>query len=245
MDVSALSLISFGARTFHTESPNSYNEPLQQAERSLVFNVSQLKRVAAEAVGRIAGDVASIKKLAEGGFNRTFEISMHDGYRGIARLPYPMTVPKGLATASEVATIDFVRNHGVPVPKVFAYAATAENPVGSEYIIMEKLGGKELGDVWYSMYDRERLSTINQVVKIEAILFSLKLPANGSIYYKKDLGPQVGSIGLPYHGGNGDFCIGPDVHYKWWYKERSHLPINRQPCKQFIFQSLAILPFRH
>ena len=36
----------------------------------------------------------------------------------------------------------------LPVPKVLAYAASSDNPVGAEYIIMEKVEGESLASRW-------------------------------------------------------------------------------------------------
>lgn len=51
----------------------------------------------------------SISKLAEGGFNRVFRLIMDDGSVAIARIPNPNAGPPFKTTASEVATMDFVR----------------------------------------------------------------------------------------------------------------------------------------
>jgi hypothetical protein len=72
---------------------------------------------------------------------------MKDGTSVLARLPYPSTLPRRLAVASEVATMDFVRTYCILTPHVFGYAVN-ENPVGSEYILMKKLSGQPIGD-WY------------------------------------------------------------------------------------------------
>lgn len=58
------------------------------------------------------------------------------------------TMPWRLAVASEVATMDFVRAHGIPTPRILGYAID-ENPVGLEYILMEKLPGRPIGDAWF------------------------------------------------------------------------------------------------
>jgi hypothetical protein len=81
-------------------------------------------------------DVIAFRKLAEGGFNRTFEIIMNDGSVVIARLPYRVTYPHRLSVASEVATLRFLKLHGVPVPEVLDYSTTEINAVGVEYIII-------------------------------------------------------------------------------------------------------------
>ena len=99
------------------------------SERYLPFNISELKRVAARCVGRTESDVK------EGGYDRTFKVTMHDGFQVIARLSYPSTRPEKLATASEVATMNLIQSLGISAPKVFDYSATARNSVGSEYIM--------------------------------------------------------------------------------------------------------------
>ncbi|KAJ7221939.1 kinase-like domain-containing protein [Mycena rebaudengoi] len=72
---------------------------------SLIFDVEGLRRLAAQSVGRSPADVVNLSKLAEGGFNRTFLITLRDDFQMVARIPYPATLPKYYAVASEVATI--------------------------------------------------------------------------------------------------------------------------------------------
>ena len=73
-------------------------------------------------------------KLAEGGFNRTFLITMHGGFEMVARIPYPITVPKFHAIASEVATMRFLRSSGLPVPEIYDYSPSLDNAADTEYI---------------------------------------------------------------------------------------------------------------
>src|SRR5271155_1500008 len=176
---------------------NSYNESRRLSERYMEFNVAELKRTVIQAVDRCEDDIQSFCKLAEGGFNRTFEITMKDSLQIIARLPYPSTLPKRYAVASEVATMDLIRSYGLPVPRIYGYSTTPNNPVGSEYIIMEKTVGKEVGHTWYDLSVKERKSITLEVAKLEAILFSIPLPAFGSVYYKRDLADTDQSIDIP------------------------------------------------
>ncbi|KAL9023192.1 MAG: hypothetical protein Q9196_007349, partial [Gyalolechia fulgens] len=206
-----------------------YNEHLRLQERYLKFNVEELVKAAATSTSRSERDVANFRKLAEGGFNRTFEVTMHDGLQLIARLPYPLTVPKHHAIASEVATMVFLRSHGLPVPRIYDYSATPHNPVGTEYVFMEKVPGKELSEIWLDLTPQDRIKLVSHVVEMESLLFSIKLPANGSIYYRRDLDSETETIHLPAPDGSSDFCIGPDAHYQWWYQERASLPIERGP----------------
>ncbi len=84
-----------------------WDEESQLRERFLVFNVQELQRIAAESVG--AQSCVSITKLAEGGYNKVFRLVMDNGSVAIARIPNPNAGPAHKTTASEVATMDFVR----------------------------------------------------------------------------------------------------------------------------------------
>ncbi|CEJ62326.1 hypothetical protein PMG11_10828 [Penicillium brasilianum] len=62
---------------------------------------------------------------------------MNDGKSVLARIPNPNAGPSFHTTASEVATMEFARDFlHTPVPRVLGWNATADNPAGSEYILM-------------------------------------------------------------------------------------------------------------
>ena len=69
--------------------------------------MQELQRIAAESVE--AQSCISITKLAEGGYNKVFRLVMDNGSVAIARIPNPNAGPAHKTTASEVATMDFVR----------------------------------------------------------------------------------------------------------------------------------------
>ncbi|KAH0003418.1 hypothetical protein KCU78_g13910, partial [Aureobasidium melanogenum] len=51
--------------------------------------------------------------------------------------------------------MQFLRLQGIPIPEIFDWASSAENPVGSEYIVMAKAKGKHTQDVLRSVGERE------------------------------------------------------------------------------------------
>lgn len=112
---------------------------------------------------------------------------MDDGFEVIAKIPFPLTVPKKLTTESEVATLDLLRSKGIPVPQVYTYSSTDDNPVGSEYIVMEKAPGKPLTSRWFELTPRERVSLVVSFVEIEKKLFDIPFGSYGSLYYKDNL----------------------------------------------------------
>lgn len=212
----------------------SWNDAQKHSERKRIFNISELKRFAAAAVNRNVEDVARFEKLAEGGFNRTFLVTMHDGFQFVGRIPYLVTEPKHLVVSSEVATMDFLRLHGIPVPKIYSYSATSENAAGTEYIFMELIRGANLGDIWFDLSEKARITVVTRLVELEleSRLFALSLPASGSLYYTKDLQARTTKVDIPMADASSDnsFCIGPDTRLALWYGKRFNIQLDRGPC---------------
>jgi hypothetical protein len=206
----------------------SVNNDLRVAERRLEFDVDALCRLAAQSVGRSAQDIDTFVKLAEGGFNRTFLITMHDGFEMVARLPYPITVPKFYATASEVATMRFLRAFGLPVPEVYDYSPLSDNAAKTEYIFMEFVKGTKLADVFQELEEPDIVSVLSQLAQLESRMMSILFPAGGSLYYTSDLEKVAGRKGIPLDDAR--FCVGPDVRLEMWRGRRAQLDVNRGPC---------------
>ncbi|KMU87576.1 hypothetical protein CIHG_05969 [Coccidioides immitis H538.4] len=124
-----------------------WNERQQLAARYVKFNITKLLKLAAASIG--SESCAEVVKLSEGQYNKVFQLTMHDGREVIAKLPNPNAGRLHFTTASEVATMDFLRNTlHLPVPKVHAWSSRAsDNAVGAEYIIMEKQAGTMLSDI--------------------------------------------------------------------------------------------------
>lgn len=125
----------------------SWNEAQRRHERRRSFNVHELKRLAAASVKRSPAEIVKFEKLTEGGFNRTFILSMRDGFEMIARIPYLTAEPRRLLLASEVATMYYLRARDIPIPEVYSYSTTSDNPAGTEYIFMAVQRGMNLGDI--------------------------------------------------------------------------------------------------
>lgn len=227
MDVSTRTSLTRGPKGI---TDGRYNESRRLSERRLHFNVAELKKVAAACLNQPESNIKKFYKLSEGGFNRVFQVTMNDGSEILARLPYPLSQPRNLAMASEIATLDLVRSYGLPVPKVLDYSTDSRGPVGAEFMIIEKFPGEPMGDRWLGLPEAQRLKIISEVVQMEAKLFQVDLPAYGSVYYMQDLPSDMASV--PFRTINGkELCVGPDVGLRWWYKERESLHVNRGPCR--------------
>ncbi|EPQ52401.1 hypothetical protein GLOTRDRAFT_47759 [Gloeophyllum trabeum ATCC 11539] len=145
----------------------------------------------------------------------------------VARIPYPITVPKTFAVASEVATMDFLRSYGLPIPKVYGYSSAPDNAAETEYIFMEYVHGTKLSDVWLDLDEEEIVSVMRELAQLESRMMSIIFPAGGSLYYTQDLQKATGKPGIPLEDGR--FCVGLDTRVPLWYGRRSQLDINRGP----------------
>ncbi|KAI0350135.1 protein kinase subdomain-containing protein PKL CAK Fmp29 [Trametes cingulata] len=211
----------------------SVNDELRRAERRRPFDVDGLRRLAAESVHRSPDDVVSLRKLAEGGFNRVFLITMRDGFRMIARIPYPVTEPKYLAVASEVATLAFLRGIGLPTPEIYQYSPTPDNIAGTEYIFMQFIEGASLVDVFSDLQVENIIFLLRQLAELESKMLLKAFPAGGSLYFTADLARVVGSASGPTQPGialkDTRFCVGPETSLALWYGRRSQLDVDRGP----------------
>jgi len=115
----------------------SFNDVLRHAERRGVFNIDGLRRLAAESVDQSPDDIDDLKKLAEGGLNRTFLITMRDNFQMVAGIPYTVTTPNTLLLlALQVATMALLRSSGLPIPEIYGYSISPDNAAETEYIFM-------------------------------------------------------------------------------------------------------------
>lgn len=156
-----------------------------------------------------------MSKFAEGGFNRIFIVTLRDGQQIVARIPCPMTIPRSHIVASEVATIEYLRSHGLPAPKIYGYSPDSNNAAGTAYIMMELVHGSKLTDVWRSLDDEEVISVVRQLTQLESRMMSLSFPAGGSLYLTEYLEKVAPGLGTPLD--DKCFCVGPNVRLALWF----------------------------
>ncbi|KZF22374.1 hypothetical protein L228DRAFT_261549 [Xylona heveae TC161] len=143
---------------------------------------------------------------------------MNDGHEIIAKIPCPNAGPRLLATASEVATLKFLQSHTtIPVPNVLAWSSDSANAIGTEYILMEKIPGVALAEVWETMSTPEHYKIIDRIVEMERDLISFDFSAYGSLFLRDSVPTKFEGIPLPETLDPAKlFCIGPSVKRLIW-----------------------------
>ncbi|KAJ6149594.1 Aminoglycoside phosphotransferase [Penicillium samsonianum] len=210
-DIFDIYLAPVACNPCHTRNLHLWNEKEQLSRRYVKFNLAELVRIATRATGSMS--CVEVQMLPEGNFNKVFLLTMNNRKEVIAKLPNPNAGPQYFTTASEVGTMDYVRNIlRIPAPIVYAWSPSTEE-IGAEYIIMEKSQGVELSKLWDGIPGPDKLQIVQQLVEFEKALVSTRFPMYGSLYYAKDLqkvqSNQMIDIGIKKRNVGLDFAVGP------------------------------------
>ncbi|CEJ62630.1 hypothetical protein PMG11_11125 [Penicillium brasilianum] len=183
------------------------DEEHQFSRRYVRFDLDALCSTAA-LVGGDSSRVTAIDKM-EGGFSKAFLMKRANGTDVIAKIPCRIAGPSSLTTAGEVGVLEYVKRHtAIPVPRVLSWSSDRSNPVGAEYIVMEKAPGIPLFQVWGTMTEFEKLQLIKNLTKLEAQLATIKFPFYGGLYLRTDTSRSNRRLDGDIDPSQ-SFCIGP------------------------------------
>ena len=161
-----------------------WNEKKTIAQHTVKFDSRALRAAAAKSMDV---DNVTLEFVAEGASNKVFRVRA-PGQHAIIKLPDPFLSP-GLVTASEAATMRYLREElGLPVPEVLDWSCTADNEIGSEYILMAEAEGQSLRRLWDGYDVEERISVVDQLVTIQQRLVEggARVKGYGSLYLTED-----------------------------------------------------------
>ena len=137
--------------------------------------------------------------FTEGGFNKLYDVSYpghHTSYLFRVTLP----IEPYYKTESEVATIAFLRaNSSIPVPQVFAWDSNRNNELHFEWILMAKIDGVPLWDVWRKVPWEKKLELTGTIAGMVKQLRDHKFDRIGGLYFKSAIEretsmPEIGQV---------------------------------------------------
>ncbi|KAK5113994.1 hypothetical protein LTR62_003117 [Meristemomyces frigidus] len=207
-------------------------EAEQMAQRRVIFDMNQLCKIAGDAVGK---QCINVEKFADGMYNKAFLLTMDDNKQVVAKVPNPNAGLPYFTTASEVATMDLMRNiMKTPAPQVLAWDSSNANAVKAEYIIMEKAKGVQLGTVWPTMDGGQKVQLIRAIARHQRAWSKISFSRIGSLYYAKDLSPTdvAGPVFFDDSGNpvtDSKFAIGPISGREWMDFGRANIDCDRGP----------------
>ena len=211
-----------------TSAFQSYNTLMTMADRSHLLNplewegntfdrtpvwphepdVAVIKTIAKQHLAPLFSDsledaLLEVTFHAEGAFNRLYEIT-YGGHETTYMFRATLPVIPFFKTESEVATMAFLRaKTSVPAPRVFAWDSSAKNELGFEWILMEKVGGVELGEVWRKVPWERKLTLVEEIAGFMQQLRNNAFESVGALYFKR-------ALAIP-RDGKGDPLIGNEV----------------------------------
>lgn len=131
------------------------------------------------------GRPSSLEEIKGGGYNRiigvNFDIESNVPPR-ILRIPFDETeFSESNEIAGQVAVLRFLHQHSLPVPQVCTYDVTADNAIGSRYILQTRMPGAPLSDIYDDLSTEEKRQIIDQWVDLLVKIESIKFPLAGRL----------------------------------------------------------------
>ncbi|KIW77969.1 hypothetical protein Z517_07802 [Fonsecaea pedrosoi CBS 271.37] len=163
--------------------------------------------------------------------------------RFIVKVPDPV-VSRRLITASEVATLEFLRAElNLPVPKVLAWSDNKDNTVGCEYMILEEAVGADLKSTWPRLSVKQRIGVVDQIITIQERLLeaSKRFQGYGSLYFTEDAAKFKFRRQIKLSAANSSrFIIGPLAHGHFMESVLWESDFDSGPCKFLVYASTGL-----
>lgn len=131
----------------------------------------------------------SVKHCWDGIYNKIYYVSYNQN-RLVMRVSLPVC-PR-LKTESEVATLRWIDdNTRLPVPRVRCYDSSRDNPIGFEWILMDRMEGIPLSRCWETTYLGAKSRIVKQVAAYTAAVFKRQFRGIGSLYLSEPNNPDT------------------------------------------------------
>jgi len=190
---------SVGSRK-HDPDAGEHVEDIDGIARCDWVDLRGLMAVAEERLGK--EKCVSLCELGQGSHNHLYKLSFSDGTEvaaSISNSPKEYFTP--LVKESEVATMQYLHSspqYNVPVPEVYAWDFSFENPVRAPYILREVIPGRNLGAAFPTMKLTDQLAIVRELAAVQAELAQpSEFKQIGNIYQRKG------------EDGQDEFYIGP------------------------------------
>ena len=120
-----------------------------------------------------------------------------------------------------------------PAPRVHSWNSQAQShPVGAEFIIMDKIEGVPLSQVWDTLKLPQKLQVLLAMTHLQKQWLSVSFSHYGGLYYTGDVQQPEDSHYVKDGKAIRDsgYVIGPATGRDWFDAGRSILDIEKGPC---------------
>ena len=126
-----------------------------------------------------------MEEIEGGGYNRIIGVNFDIESNVppcILRIPFDETeFSESNEIADQVAVLRFLHKHGLRVPQVRTYDMTADNAIGSRYILQTRMPGAPLSDIYDDLSTEEKRQIVDQWVDLLVKIESIKFPMAGRL----------------------------------------------------------------
>lgn len=148
----------------------------------------------------------NLTQFTTGYNNLVLELGFSDNIYWIARIPY-RTINDNTKTSllSEIATMNIVRRYtSIPIPRIFDFEMSKEEPFGYPYVLMEYLGGRQLDNVLAkSIPQQYHTKVAKQLANVFAELQNLTFSRIGRLWCGETADQPVEIIPMAWHHSPG------------------------------------------
>lgn len=239
------------------------NNDQERAKRETRFSLKGLYDVLEQHVprdGKAAGEKLQIKTIGalhEGKHHKVYKIELaNDAGNYVLRIPYSLGHDeyRKHRMQSEIATMDFLRKkHSLAVPEVLAWSPVKENPLGSEYTLMQFQEGELLMKSWNPAVDdiQGKSKIIKPVVDFMDKILATPFNKYGSLYFTEDVDSKYQND-VPYANERDSslvdrWRIGPTTESRFWkaatadaLKATEHLRGPFDTASEYLLATAAI-----
>lgn len=122
--------------------------------------------------------------FAQGGFNKLYSISC-SGHSTNYLLRVALPLVPYYRIESEAAVLSYLKeNTSIPVARVIAWESSAATDLGFEWILLEKIEGAALYDIWRKVPWESKLEIVAALAPLLGQLWDHKFDRIGSLYFK-------------------------------------------------------------
>lgn len=172
-----------------------------------------------EQLGHPDPDIA-VTFMNEGAMNKIYIVTVTDiGKPDPSDYVFRTTLPIDpyYKTESDVATTEIVRHFtDIPVPIIYAFDSSTNNPLGLEWMLMERIMGESLHDRWLGFENDHRTRISNLVATWTSQLASIQ-------------SDKIGGVFMRYNEDDTEFFVGRAQRYELIQDVRRNFDIPRGP----------------
>ncbi|KAH6954518.1 kinase-like domain-containing protein [Fusarium avenaceum] len=166
----------------------------------------------------------NVEFFSSGAYNKLYQVTIDVHKTYLLRVSLP--VDPVHKTSSEIATLRFVAAiSNIPIPRPVMFCTHQNTPTGLEWIMMTKLDGVTLHNIWPRLDAFQKIYAVRQIASFQFSLFSREFCRIGNLYPETSLEPQR-IVSIPFFQGGRAWKVnnrGPFPNSSQWIYARLNL----------------------